>query len=96
MGNTAQRIGKLVVKRAGGIEAIKRHEIVNKKGIIQIIIACVLAMVAMMLIQAVIPVQSNILSVLISGIVYVVVAFIALALFKNEYASMILKRLHIR
>ena len=85
-----------LVKRAGGIEAIKRHEIVNKKGIIQIIIACVLAMVAMMLIQAVIPVQSNILSVLISGIVYVVVAFIALALFKNEYASMILKRLHIR
>ena len=85
-----------LVKRAGGIEAIKRHEIVNKKGITQIIIACVLAMVAMMLVQAVMPVQSNILSVLISGIVYVVAAFVALALFKNEYANILLSRLHVR
>lgn len=85
-----------LVKRAGGIEAIKRHEILNKKGIIQIIISCVVAMGAMILIQCVMPVQSNILRILISGVVYVFVSFIALALLKNEYVSMVLKRVHLR
>lgn len=84
-----------LVKRAGGIEAIKRHEILNKKGIFQIIVSCVVAMPAMTFIQGVVPVQSNILKILISSIVYVVVAFSALTLLKNEYATMVLKKLHL-
>lgn len=85
-----------LVKRAGGIEAIKRHEILNRKGITQIIIACVAAMAVMLIVQAVMPIQNNIIRILISGFVYVIVAFGALVLFKNEYANMILNRLHLR
>ena len=84
-----------LVKRAGGIEAIKRHEIFNKKGMIQIIVSCVAAMAVMIFIQGIMPVQSNILRIMISGVVYVVVAFSALALLKNEYAIMVLRRLHL-
>ena len=82
-----------LVKRAGGIDAIKRHEIVNKRGIAQIIVACVLAMIAMVLAQTMMPFQNNLIRIMVSGIVYVFAAFAFLYLFKNEYAVMVLSRI---
>ena len=82
-----------LVKRAGGLDAIKRHEIINKRGIAQIVISCVVAMIAMVLVQRMMPIHGNLIGILVSGIVYIFVAFAFLIIFKNEYAALILRRL---
>ena len=83
-----------LAKKAGGVKAIKNHEIINKKNILQITIACLTAMVAMLLFQTFIPIYSNIISIIFSGMIYIVVAFVMLCLFKNEYTIIILKKIN--
>lgn len=82
-----------LIKRAGGLEAIKRHEIINKKNIIQIIIAFIIAMTVMTSIQKIIPIQGNLLNIVLSCMIYVISAFIVLRIFKNEYTIIILRRI---
>lgn len=79
-----------LVKKTGGINSIKRHEIFHIKGILQIIFACVLAMIVMIYVQKLFCLDSNIVSILLSGIVYLIVAFLTLCILKNEYTEMIL------
>lgn len=77
-----------LVKRAGGIKAIKRHKIINEKGIMQIVVSCCIAMGAMLCVQNILTSNSRFSTILISGMVYIAVAFFILLVLKNEYAEL--------
>lgn len=78
-----------LIKKVGGINALKRHEIVDIKGVMQIVIACTMAMIVMIFIQKFFGFRNILIYILLSGGVYVIVLFLVLYVFKNKYINIV-------
>lgn len=75
-----------LIRRVGGRKAFQKHKIVNKKNVIEILIACIIATVASCMLKMAVPGTHSVVAIIISSISYCIVFAIILVVTKNEYA----------
>ena len=74
----------LLLYQAGGLAALKRHQVINEKSLIQIFTASCFAMFITMLFQRTVLTGNGVTSILSSGCIYFVILLIILFFLKNE------------
>lgn len=75
----------VLIRKAGGKKAMKKHNVVNWKNIVEIFIACVVAAFLSFMLKSLAPIEHSVVSVFISGISYCVIFVISMIVMKNEY-----------
>lgn len=81
----------LLLKKVGGIAVLRKHHIIHKQSIFQLVSASLLAAFAMALVQYLSSGATTVLVIILSVFVYAIVFFLILLLLKNNYAYYFLR-----
>ena len=79
-----------LIHKAGGKQAFRKHRIINKRNVIEIVVGCVLATGVAYMLKLFLSNSPSLLSIISSGVMYCIVFAFIMIVTKNEYAIKIL------